>query len=148
MDYAVPVADLAPYLARVNRLLTVKGFPGVTTAQLTGQINQFKTFIDLCHLYGIAVLADVVYSHAGGGFDDESLKFFDRQPETTDNNSLFFTDKDHAGGRVFAFSKREVRQFLIDNGKMFARGVPRRWDPLRSSHRHRVKTVDGFRAGP
>ena len=89
----------------------------LTAAQLTGQINQFKAFIDLCHLYGIAVIADVVYNHAGGGFDDQSIKFFDRQPYTTDNNSLYFTDQDHAGGRVFAFWKQEVRQFLIDNGK-------------------------------
>ena len=104
-------------MARVNRLLAAKGFGPLTAAQLTGQINQFKAFIDLCHLYGIAVIADVVYNHAGGGFDDQSIKFFDRQPYTTDNNSLYFTDQDHAGGRVFAFWKQEVRQFLIDNGK-------------------------------
>ena len=72
MDYAVPAGELAPYLARVNRLLTAKGFPPLAAAQLTGQINQFKAFIDLCHLYGIAVIADVVYNHAGGGFDDQS----------------------------------------------------------------------------
>ena len=118
MDYSVRPADLTPYLARVNRLLTAKGFAPLTKAQLTGQINQFKAFIDLCHLYGIAVITDVVYNHAGGGFDDQSIKFFDRQPYTTDNNSLYFTDQDHAGGRVFAFWKQEVRQFLIDNGRM------------------------------
>jgi 1,4-alpha-glucan branching enzyme len=117
MDYSVPAADLAPYLARVNRLLAAKGCANLTAPQLTGQINQFKAFIDLCHLYGIAVIADVVYNHAGGGFDDQSIKFFDRQSYTTDNNSLYFTDQDHAGGRVFAFWKQEVRQFLIDNGK-------------------------------
>ena len=117
MDYSVPAADLAPYVARVNRLLAAKGFGPLTAAQLTGQINQLKAFIDLCHLYGIAVIADVVYNHAGGGFDDQSIKFFDRQPYTTDNNSLYFTDQDHAGGLVFAFWKQEVRQFLIDNGK-------------------------------
>ena len=117
MDYAVAAGELAPYLARVNRLLTAKGFAPLAAAQLTGQINQFKAFIDLCHLHGIAVIADVVYNHAGGGFDDQSLWFFDRQPGTTDNNSLYFTDQDHAGGRVFAFWKQEVRQFLIDNGK-------------------------------
>jgi 1,4-alpha-glucan branching enzyme len=117
MDYAVPALDLGPYVARVNRLLAAKGFNPLTAARLTGQINQFKAFIDICHLYGIAVIADVVYNHAGGGFDDQSIKFFDRQPSTTDNNSLYFTDQDHAGGRVFAFWKQEVRQFLIDNGK-------------------------------
>jgi len=111
-------ADLAPYLARVNRLLTAKGIPPLTTAQLTGQGDQLKTFIDLCHIYGLAVITDVVYNHAGGGFDDQSIKFFDRQPYTTDNNSLYFTDQDLAGGRVFAFWKQEVRQFLIDNAKM------------------------------
>jgi 1,4-alpha-glucan branching enzyme len=117
MDYTVPAAELAPYLARVNRLLTAKGHAPLTADQLAGQIAQFKAFIDLCHLHGIAVIADVVYNHAGGGFDDQSIKFFDRQPYTTDNNSLYFTDQDHAGGRVFAFWKQEVRQFLIDNGK-------------------------------
>src|SRR3954466_7696074 len=117
MDYAVPAAELAPYVVRVNRLLAAKGFGSLTAAQLTGQINQFKAFIDLCHLYGIGVIADVVYNHAGGGFDDQSIKFFDRQPYTTDNNSLYFTDKDHAGGRIFAYWKQEVRQFLIDNAK-------------------------------
>ena len=117
MDYTVREQDLDPYLERVNRLLMAKGFAGLTKLQIIGQINQFKVFIDLCHLYGIAVIADVVYNHAGGGFDDQSIKFFDRQPYTTDNNSLYFTDQDHAGGRVFAFWKKEVRQFLIDNGK-------------------------------
>jgi 1,4-alpha-glucan branching enzyme len=117
MDYTVRATELAPYLARVNRLLAAKGIAPLTADQLSGQVNQFKAFIDLCHLYGIAVIADVVYNHAGGGFDDQSIKFFDRQPSTTDNNSLYFTDHDHAGGRVFAFWKQEVRQFLIDNAK-------------------------------
>jgi 1,4-alpha-glucan branching enzyme len=129
MDYAVRKADLAPYATRVNRLLAAKGFAPLRQDQLTGQIAQLKIFIDLCHLYGIAVIADVVYNHAGGGFDDQSIKFFDRQPYTTDNNSLYFTDQDHAGGRVFAFSKQGVRQFLIDNGKFW----------LQEYH------VDGFR---
>jgi 1,4-alpha-glucan branching enzyme len=122
MDYSVREEDLAPYLARVNRLLTAKGFAALTTTQINGQTNQFKVFIDLCHLYGIAVITDVVYNHAGGGsvnhgFDEQCIWFFDRQPETNDNNSLYFTDQDHAGGRVFAFWKKEVRQFLIDNAK-------------------------------
>ena len=119
MDYAVGAADLAPYLARVNRLFAAKGVAPLSAAALTGQIHQFKAFIDLCHLYGIAVIVDVVYNHAGGGFDEESMKFFDRQPETTDRNSLYFTDVDHAGGRVFDFSKPQVRQLLIDNATMW-----------------------------
>ncbi|HEY5792572.1 MAG TPA: hypothetical protein VIS74_04695 [Chthoniobacterales bacterium] len=118
MDYSAAPADLAPYLARVNRLLGNKGCAPMTAAQLTGQVNQFKTFIDLCHLHGIAVIADVVYNHAGGGFDDQSIYFFDRQPGGDNDNSLYFLRDGHAGGLVFAFWKNEVRQFLIDNGKM------------------------------
>src|SRR6187399_1536358 len=68
MDYAVRSAALPLYLPRVNRLLTAKGQLPLTALDLTGQVNQLKAFIDLCHLYGIAVIADVVYNHAGGGF--------------------------------------------------------------------------------
>lgn len=117
MDYAVRQADLPSYLARVNRLLKAKACPEMTIAQLAGQANQLKTFIDLCHLYGIAVIADVDYNHAGGPFDQQSIYFFDRQPEGDNANSLYFLRDGHAGGLVFAFWKREVRQFLIDNGK-------------------------------
>jgi 1,4-alpha-glucan branching enzyme len=85
MDYAVRAQDLAPYVARVNRLLAAKGCGPLSAAQLTGQINQFKAFIDLCHLYGIAVIADVVYNHAGGGFDvrASSSSIVSRIPRTT-----------------------------------------------------------------
>ena len=81
MDYAVRPRTSRRICDRVNRLLTAEGTSAARRGQLTGQINQFKAFIDLCHLYGIAVIADVVYNHAGGGFDDQSIWFFDRQPE-------------------------------------------------------------------
>ena len=71
--------------------------------------------IDLLHVHGIAVIFDVVYNHAGGGFDDESIYFGDRQPTGDNNRSLYFTDQGWAGGLVFAYWKSEVRQFLIDN---------------------------------
>lgn len=121
MDYCVggDEADRKPYLDRVNRLFAAKGMAPLTDAQLAGQSNQFKVLIDLCHVYGIAVIADVVYNHAGGGFNSQSMWFYDRQPYTTDNDSLYFTDQDHAGGRVFAFHKAGVRQFLIDNARMW-----------------------------
>lgn len=119
MDYAVDAAGLAPYLSRVNRLLAEKNRPPLTTAQLTGQINQLKALIDLCHLCGLAVIADVVYNHAGGNFDDQSIHFFDRPASLDNRDSIYFLPDGHAGGLVFAFWKREVRQFLIDNAKMF-----------------------------
>jgi 1,4-alpha-glucan branching enzyme len=83
-------------------------------------MNQLKALVDLCHLYGLAVILDVVYNHAGGDFGDQSLYFFDRQSSQGGNrNSLYFTDVGHAGGLVFDFGKPEVRDFLIQNAKFF-----------------------------
>jgi 1,4-alpha-glucan branching enzyme len=121
MDYSVRLADLAPYCARVNRLLAAKGAPPLAIADLTGQVNQLKTFVDLCHLYGIAVLADVVFNHAGGGFDDQSLYFFDRQAPGDNARSLYFTRDGHAGGLIFDYDKPQVRQLLLDNALQLLR---------------------------
>ncbi|MDI9978773.1 hypothetical protein [Rhodococcus sp. IEGM 1307] len=58
MDYCVDPADLAPYLQTANALLANKGCPPLSPAQLRGQVNQLKAFIDICHLHGLAVLTD------------------------------------------------------------------------------------------
>lgn len=120
MDYHVQLADLAPYLHRVNALLARHGHAALTQAQLSVPINQLKALIDVCHLFGLAVIFDVVYNHAGYqiGGQDESLYFFDRAAGTDPNDSLYFTRESHTGP-VFAFWKREVRQFLIDNARFF-----------------------------
>ena len=65
MDYSVAPGELMPYLAKVNTLLAKKGYPPLAAEQLVGQANQLKALIDLCHLYGIAVIPDVVCNHAG-----------------------------------------------------------------------------------
>jgi 1,4-alpha-glucan branching enzyme len=54
-----------------------------------------------------------------GRLRDESLYFFDRAVKRSNNDSLYFTDQGWAGGLVFAFPKREVRQFLIDNARSY-----------------------------
>ena len=118
MDYAVDSANLAPYLRRVNQLLAEKNRPPFSPGQLAGQVNQLKALIDLCHLYGLAVIADVVYNHAGGNFDDQSIHFFDRPASRDNKDSIYFSGAGHAGGLVFAFRKPEVREFLIDNARM------------------------------
>lgn len=115
MDYAVEDADLAPYVEHVNTLLDAKGMARYAVEELRGETNQLKALVDLCHIYGLAVLLDVVYNHAGGDFGDQSIYFFDRQAR----DSLYFTEKGHAGGLVFDFSKPEVRAFLIENAKFF-----------------------------
>jgi len=120
MDFAVADADLPPYVAKVNGLLDAKGLHRYRSEDLRGEMNQLKALVDLCHLHGLAVILDVVYNHAGGGFDDQSLYFLDRQsPAGGQWNSLYFTDKGHAGGLVFDFAKPEVRDFLIQNAKFF-----------------------------
>jgi 1,4-alpha-glucan branching enzyme len=71
--------------------------------------------IDVCHVYGIAVIFDLVYNHAGGGFDEYSMWFLDRMPYGNANDSLYFTDQGWAGGEIFAYWNNDVKQFLIDN---------------------------------
>jgi 1,4-alpha-glucan branching enzyme len=112
-------AELQGYLVEANRLLAAKGQSALTLEQLRPGPNQLKLFIDLCHLYGMAVLFDVVYNHAGGGFDPQSLYFMDRRRNTSNNDSLYFTDKGWAGGLIFAYWNSPVRQFLIDNALFF-----------------------------
>jgi len=113
---------LAGYLAAINRLLAAKGCALLTTAQITGGPNQLKAMVDLCHVYGIAVAFDVVYNHAGGfEGDDESIYFWDREPNPSDNNnSLYFRSLSlGSGGLPFALWKNPVSQFLIDNASFF-----------------------------
>jgi 1,4-alpha-glucan branching enzyme len=118
MDYGVDPADLPPYLERVNDLLAKKGFAPLTLEHLAGQVNQLKAFVDVCHVYGLAVLVDVVYNHAGGGFDAQSIDHFDFPESPDGRNSLYFSGEEWAGGRVFAFDRPDVRAFLIGNAKM------------------------------
>jgi 1,4-alpha-glucan branching enzyme len=128
MAYAVRPGDLGLYVAKVNQLLAARGRGGpvVTAEQLASQPNQLKAMIDVCHAYGLAVLFDVVYNHAGGDFGgdqqtSESLYFFDRYLTGNENNCLYFTDQEFGGGRVFAYWNGDVRRFLIDNALFWLR---------------------------
>ncbi|MGO9230322.1 MAG: alpha amylase C-terminal domain-containing protein [Bryobacteraceae bacterium] len=123
-------AGLAEYFSAVNALLAQRGQSAYSsTAVLSGSANQLRVLVDLCHVYGIAVLFDVVYGHAGGGFDDASLWFMDRMTNGNLNNSLYFTDQAVSAGQAFAYWNNDVKQFLIDNAAMF----------------YREYRVDGFR---
>lgn len=118
-DFAVSDLDLPAYAEATNALLAARGLPPYTEADLKGEMNQLKALVDLAHVYGIGVIFDVVYNHAGGDFGDQSLYFFDRQhgqlPPVRFQNSLYFGTHEHAGGRIFDFGKAAVRDFLIAN---------------------------------
>jgi 1,4-alpha-glucan branching enzyme len=123
-EFAVADGNLAPYVERLNGLLRVRGLALYPPENLRGEMNQLKALVDLAHIHGIAVILDVVYNHAGGDFGHESIYFFDRQKGREDTSpnfakSLYFSYKEHAGGRVFDFAKSEVRDFLIQNAKFF-----------------------------
>ncbi len=123
MTYQVEDAgELARHLATVNGLLDAAGRPRLALADLEPGPNQLKCLVDLCHLNGIAVIFDVVYNHAGGGFDPRSLAFYDGQqpsgaPWQDDEATLYFGNGEHAGGLVFNYRRDPVRSFLIDNAR-------------------------------
>lgn len=114
-NYAIPSSEIAAYAARANALLAARDRTSVMETDIIGAAAQLRLLVDVLHVYGFAVLFDVVYNHAGGDFGDESLFFFDRAVTGDNNNSLYFSDKGWAGGLVFAFWNAAVRQFLIDN---------------------------------
>jgi 1,4-alpha-glucan branching enzyme len=107
---------------------------------ITSGYAQLKAMVDLLHVYGIAVVFDVVHNHAGGWGqtykvpesvapsgvlygDDYSLYFWDRAstigPDGNyDNNqSLYFTDHGFVGGLSFALWNADVRGFLLNNAR-------------------------------
>jgi len=114
-------AALSGYLTTINRLLAAKGFSPLVIKDITPGPAQLKALVDLCHLYGISVTFDVVYNHAGGFFgDDQSLYFWDRAADTSDNNqSLYFTNMGLAGGLSFALWNDDVRQFIINSARYY-----------------------------
>ena len=133
-DLPYQVSDpalLSGYLKTINRLLHQKGLPPIAIGDIANGPAQLKALVDLCHLYGIAVMFDVVYNHAGGfDGDDRSLFFWDRAKNGDLNQSLYFTDQDRGtGGLSFALWNDDVREFLINNATFY----------LQEFH------VDGFR---
>ena len=133
-------AKLKAYVDRTNEILTAAGqAPYAGTEVLRHCDDQLRALIDVCHVHGIGVIFDVVYNHAGGGFDDHSIWFFDRQPTGNTNDSLYFTDQGWAGGQVFAYWNADIRQFLVDNALSFYREY--RVDGLRFDE---VSVMDHF----
>jgi 1,4-alpha-glucan branching enzyme len=116
-----PVA-LNSYITTINSLLAARGRAPLALRDITPGPAQLKALVDLCHLYGIAIVFDVVNNHAGGftvngSLDDNCIYYWDRAKNVGNNNdSLYFTDQDRGtGGLSFALWKNDVSQFLINN---------------------------------
>ncbi len=128
-DFPYVVTDpvvLNQYLGTINALLQAKGLSPLAINDISSGYAQLKATVDLCHVYGIAVVFDVVYNHAGGfsvnnQLDDNCIYYFDRVADVGNNNdSLYFTDQDRGtGGLSFALWNNDVRQFLINNAQYF-----------------------------
>lgn len=117
---------LAQHLATINALLQAKSVQTLGRGDIASGPAQLKVLVDLCHLYGIAVVFDVVYNHAGGftvngALDDGCIYYGDRAVDRGDNNdSLYFTDQDRGtGGLSFALWNNDVRQFIINNASYY-----------------------------
>jgi 1,4-alpha-glucan branching enzyme len=128
-DFPYVVTDpsaLSQSLSTINGLLQAKRRCLLTSNDIASGPAQLKALVDLCHIYGIAVVFDVVYNHAGGFSpygrpDDQCLYYFDRAVNVGNNNdSLYFTDQDRGtGGLSFALWNNDVRQFIIDNASYY-----------------------------
>jgi 1,4-alpha-glucan branching enzyme len=117
---------LAQHLTTINGLLEAKNVGRLNLNDIKSGPAQLKALVDLCHVYGIAVVFDVVYNHAGGftvdgKLDDESIYYWDRAVDRGNNNdSLYFTDQDRGtGGLSFAFWNNDVRQFIINSARYY-----------------------------
>lgn len=107
------------YLATINRLLAAKNCNPLQVSDIVTGPAQLKAMVDLCHLYGIAVVFDVVYNHAGGFMgDDQSLYFWDRY-YGDNNQSLYCTNMGWAGGLSFALWNNDVRQFILNSALFY-----------------------------
>jgi 1,4-alpha-glucan branching enzyme len=126
--YVAATNDLPDYLVAINGLLAAKQLTPLQLKDISSGPAQLKALVDLCHVYGIAVVFDVVYNHAGGfgaagQADDNCLYYMDRVANSGNNNdSLYFTDQDRGtGGLAFALWNADVAQFLFDNATCYLR---------------------------
>lgn len=109
-----------------------------------GGPDALKNFIKHAHLAGIAVIIDVVYNHFGPS--DLSLWQFDGWSENGGGGIYFYQDQRSStpwGDTRPDYGRREVRDFIVDNARMWLRDYHA--DGLRLDMTPYMRTIDGFR---
>nr|WP_122261846.1 alpha-amylase family glycosyl hydrolase [Ornithinimicrobium cerasi] len=102
-----------------------------------------KNFVREAHKHGIAVLVDVVYNHFGPS--DLSLWQFDGWSENGKGGIYFYNDHRSStpwGDTRPDYGRQEVRDFILDNARMWLRDYHA--DGLRLDMTPYMRKVDGF----
>lgn len=123
--YTVSDEKLPAYLDNLNASLDQKHLEHYELSHIKGGPAQLRALVDLCHCFGMAVIFDLVLSNAKGSddvgpfHDEHEFIYFDMQDHNpVFVNSLYLTPRPYVG-HVFDYKKPEVRDFLINNAKMF-----------------------------
>jgi 1,4-alpha-glucan branching enzyme len=114
------VTELTRHLPTINAMLDDFGLERLRLIDIHTGPNQLKVLVDLCHLHGLSVIFNLVYHHAGSGFEERSIYSYHRQPGEAGPVAPDLTLDQSARGRVFAFGEEHVRTYLIDNARFFA----------------------------
>ncbi len=139
MDYCVaPGRTGAVPASGSTRCSPRRGRAPLRAQQLAGQVNQLKAFVDLCHLYGLAVLPTSSTTTPAAASTTQSLDFFDL-PAVTRTAATASTSPATTGPAAGSspYAEPEVASFLIGNAPHLPRRIPRRRVPLRRGHRDR-----------
>jgi 1,4-alpha-glucan branching enzyme len=109
---------------------------------LYGSPDTFAHLIDTAHRFGLAVIIDVVYNHAGS--EDNILYEFDGY--ANEGGIYFEGGQPTDWGRGPAWWKREVQEFFYQNGRMYLeqyRADGLRFDATTQINGDHLKTVVG-----
>lgn len=88
-----------------------------------GGRKAFKEFVKAAHAHGIAVILDVVYNHLSSR-EDLDMWRFDGWYENNMGGIYFYNDwrgKTPWGDTRFDYGRPDVRQYILDNAKMWVR---------------------------